>query len=95
MSLKIEELIAKLIRESGRKLRVKATQRFDVPGVDEDFTVDGPELVGAWSEHLHNDVWSLPWWRELVAVLVALDVVEHQVPDVKCLTLYSTAMVPS
>ena len=38
----------------------------DVPGIDEDFTVDGLELVGAWSEHLRDDVWSLPWWRELV-----------------------------
>ena len=56
VSLKIDELISKLIRESVRKLRIKATQLFDVPGVDEDFAVDGPELVGAWSEHLHDDV---------------------------------------
>ena len=50
---------------------------FDVPSVDEDFAVDGLELVGARSEHLRNDVWSLPWWRELMAVLVALDEVKH------------------
>ena len=48
-----------------------------VPGIDENLTVDGLELVGAWSEHLRDDVWSLPWQRELVAVLVALDKVEH------------------
>ena len=35
------------------------------------------ELMGAWSEHLHDDIWSLPWWRELVTVLVSLDKVEH------------------
>ena len=50
---------------------------FDVLGVDEDFAVDGLELVGAWLEHLCDDIWSLPWWRELVAVLVAQDEVEH------------------
>ena len=50
---------------------------FDVPGIDEDFAVDGPELIGAWSEHLRDDIWSLPRWRELVAVLVALGEVEH------------------
>ena len=50
---------------------------FDVLGVDEDFIVDGLELVGAWSEHLRDDVRSLPRRRELVVVLVALDNVEH------------------
>ena len=50
---------------------------FDVSGVDEDFAVDGLELVGAWSEHLRDDIWSLPWRRELVAVLIALDKAEH------------------
>ena len=49
----------------------------DVPGIDENFTVDGLELVGVWSEHLHNDVQSLSRWRELVAVLVSLDEAEH------------------
>ena len=67
---------------------------FDVPGVDEDFEVDGPELVGAWSEHLCDDVWSLPRRRELVAVLVALDEVQHQVPDVQGPTPHSMAVVP-
>ena len=46
---------------------------FDVPGIGEDFAVDGLELVGAWTEHLRDDVRSFPWWEELVAVLVALD----------------------
>ena len=50
---------------------------FDVPGVDEDFAIDGLELIGAWSEHLRDDVRSLPRRRELVAVLVALDEAEH------------------
>ena len=50
---------------------------FDVPSVDEDFTVDGLKLVGAWSEHFYNDIRSLPWWRELVAVLVSLDEADH------------------
>ena len=77
MSLKIKELIAKLIRESVRKLRVKATYLFDVPSVDEDFVVDGLKLVGARPEHLRNIVWSLRWRRELVAALVALDEAEH------------------
>ena len=49
---------------------------FDIPHVDEDFVVDGLELIGAWSEHLHDDVRSLLWQRELVAVLVALDKAE-------------------
>ena len=49
---------------------------FDVLGIDKDYAVDGLELVGTWSEHLHNDIRSLPWWRELVAVLAALDEVE-------------------
>ena len=50
---------------------------FDVPSVDEDITIDGLELIGAWSEHLRDDVRSLPRRRELVAVLVALDEAEH------------------
>ena len=54
----------------------------DVPCIGDDLAIDGLELVGAWSEHLHDDVRSLPQWRELVAVLDALDEVEHQVLDV-------------
>ena len=50
---------------------------FDVLGVDEDFAVDGLELIGAWSEHLRDDVWSVPRWRELLGVLIALDEAEH------------------
>jgi len=52
-------------------------------------------LVGAWSEHLRDDVWSLPWRRELVAVLAALDEVEDQVSDVEGPTPHSTAVVPA
>ena len=68
---------------------------FDVPGVDEGFAVDGIELVGAWSEDLRDDIWSLPWRRERVAVLVALDEAEHQVPDVEGPTPHSTIVVPA
>ena len=66
---------------------------FNVLGVDEDFAIDGLELVGAWLDHLRDDVRSLPWWREHVAILVALDEAEHQVPDVKRPTPHSTAVV--
>ena len=48
----------------------------DVLGIDEDSTIDGLELVSARSEHLRNDVQSLPRQRELVAVFAALDEVE-------------------
>ena len=58
----------------------------DVLGIGEDLTVDGLELVGGWPEHLHDDVQSLPWQRELVAVLAALDEAEDQVSDVECPT---------
>ena len=63
--------------------------------MDEDSTVDGLELVGTQTEHLHNDVRSLPWRTELVAVLVALDEAEDQVPDVEGPASYSPAVVPS
>ena len=46
-------------------------------------------------EHLYDDVRSLPWQRELMAVLAALDEVEHQVPDIEGPTPYSTAVVPA
>ena len=67
---------------------------FDVLGIGEDLTVDGLQLVGAWTEHLRNYVCSLPRWGELVAVLVALNEVEDQVPDVEGPPPYSTAVVP-
>ena len=67
---------------------------FDVLGIDEDFALDGLELVGVWLKHLHDDVRYLPWRRELVAVLVALDEAEHQVPDVEGLTPHSMAVEP-
>ena len=68
---------------------------FDIPGIDKDFAINGLELVGAWSEHLRDDVRSLPWRREFVAVLVALDEAKHQVPDVEEPTPYSTVVVPA
>ena len=67
----------------------------DVPGIGEDFTIDVLELVGAWSEYLRDGVWSLPQRGELVAVLVALNKVEDQVPDVEGLASHSSAVVLS
>ena len=55
----------------------------------------GLELVGAWPEHLRDDVRSLPQRGELVAVLAALDEAEDQVSDVEGPTPHSTAVVPS
>ena len=66
---------------------------FDVLGIDKDYAVDGLELVGTWSEHLRDDVRSLPWQRELMVVLIALDEAEHQVPNVQGPTPHSTAVV--
>ena len=66
----------------------------DVPDIDEDFAIDGLEFVGARSKHLRDDIRSLPWRRELMMVLVALDEVKHQVLDVEGLTPHSTAVVP-
>ena len=63
MSLKVGELIAELIRESVCILRVKVMWLLDVPSIDENFTIDGLELVGAWLEHPRDDVWS-PYGRE-------------------------------
>ena len=40
-------------------------------------------------------MYDLSHGRELVAALVALDEVEHQVPNVKRLTPHSTAVVPA
>ena len=67
----------------------------DVPDVDEDFAVDGLELVGAGLEHLRDDIRSLPWRRELVMVFVALDKAEYQVPDVEGPTPHPMAVVPA
>ena len=46
-------------------------------------------------EHLYDDVRSLPWQRELVAVLIALDEAEYQVPDIEGPTPHSMAVVPA
>ena len=66
-----------------------------VPCIDEDLAVDGLELIGAWPEHLRDDIRSLPRWRELVVVLVALDEVEDQVSDVEGPTPHSMVVVLS
>ena len=66
---------------------------FDVLGIDEDFAIDGLELVGAWSEHLRDGVRSFPRWGELVTVFVVLDEAEYQVPDVEGPTLHPMAVV--
>jgi hypothetical protein len=36
---------------------------FNIPRVGEELAIDGLELVGAWFEHLHHDIWSSPWRR--------------------------------
>ena len=67
----------------------------NLPGVGEDLAVDGFQLVGAWVEYFRDDVRPLPGRGELVAVLVALDEAEDQVPDVEGLTPHSSAVIPS
>ena len=67
---------------------------FNVLGINEDFAIDGLELVCARSEHLRDDIRCLPWRRELAAVPVALDEAEHQVPDVEGPTPHSMVLVP-
>jgi hypothetical protein len=58
-------------------LGVETTYLFDVPSVGEDFAVSGRKLVCSQSEHFGDDVRPLPRWRELVAVLGALDASEY------------------
>jgi len=67
----------------------------DVLGIGEDLAVDGLHLVGAWPEHLCDNIRSLPWWRELVVVLVALDEMKNQVSDIEGRTPHSMAVVSS
>jgi hypothetical protein len=65
----------------------------EIPDVGEDLAVDGLKLVSARLEDLGDDVWPLPWQRQFVAVLVALDEAVHQVPDIDCSALDPMAMV--
>jgi hypothetical protein len=46
-----------------KKLGAKAMYLFNIPRVGEELAIDGLELVGAWFEHLCDDVWSSPWQR--------------------------------
>ena len=68
---------------------------FNVPGIGEDLTVDGFQLVGAWSEYFRDNVRPLLGWGELVAVLVALHEAEDKVLDVEGSVLHLSAVVPS
>jgi hypothetical protein len=43
---------------------------------------------------LVDDEGDFPWWCQLVAVCVALDPLEHQVPDLKLPTLDVAGVVP-
>jgi hypothetical protein len=52
----------------------------DVPSVGDDSTVLVSDLERSGSEYLNDNGWPLPWGRELVSILVALDSSEHQVP---------------
>ena len=65
----------------------------DVPSIDEDLAIDGPEFVGAWSEHLRDGVRSLPQRRELVTVFVTLDEAKYQVPNIEGPTPHPTVVV--
>ena len=67
----------------------------NVLGVGEDLTVDGFQPIGVWSEYFRDNVWPLPGWGELVAVLVALHEAENKVPDVEGSVPHPLAMVPS
>jgi hypothetical protein len=53
---------------------------FDVLSVGDDSTIPVSDLERSGSEYLIDDEWPLPWGRELVSILVALDSSEHQVP---------------
>jgi hypothetical protein len=57
--------------------------------------IDSLELVGAWLEYLYDDVWPFPWQGKLVAILVALDKAEHQIPDVEGVASDTTTVVPA
>jgi hypothetical protein len=46
-----------------RKLGAELTYLLNIPCVGEGLAIDGLELVGAWSEHLRDDVWCYPWRR--------------------------------
>jgi hypothetical protein len=45
------------------KLGVEATYLLNITRVGEDLAIGGFEPMSAWSEHLHDDTWSSPWWR--------------------------------
>jgi hypothetical protein len=46
-----------------KKLGAEVTYLFNIPRVGEELAINGLELVGAWSEHLRDDVWFFPWRR--------------------------------
>jgi hypothetical protein len=46
---------------------------FDVPCIGDDPPVLVQDLVCSGPEHLVDDEWPLPRWRELVSVLAALN----------------------
>jgi hypothetical protein len=46
-----------------KKLEVEVTYLFNIPRVGEESAIDGLELIGAWSENLRDDIWSLTWQR--------------------------------
>jgi hypothetical protein len=72
---------------------IEATYLFDIPSVGEDFVVRGTKLVGPRLEYFHDDVRSFPRQRELVAAFIALDALEHQIPNVESSVVDATSMV--
>ena len=67
----------------------------NVPGVGEDLTVDGFQLVGAWAKYFRDDVGPFPRRGEFVAVLVALHKTKDEVSNVEDSTLHPSAVVLS
>jgi hypothetical protein len=46
-----------------KRLGVQVTYLLNIPCTGEDLAIGGLEPIGAWSEHLHDNVWSSPWQR--------------------------------
>jgi hypothetical protein len=70
-------------------------QVFDVPCVGDDPPVLVLDLVGSGPEHLVDDEWPLPRWRELVSVLAAMNSSEDQVSDVELVRAHVALVVAS
>jgi hypothetical protein len=68
---------------------------FDVPRVGDDPTVLVSDLECSRSEYLVHDERPLPWGREFVSILAALNSSEDQIPDLELAGAYVTLVVAS